>query len=253
MAQQATPQATLETPLERYEHLMDVVRGRMTNRAFAEHEVPRDHYERILEAARHSPSGANSQPWHFIVVTDPEVKATIGQFFVDEQLARAKLRMGFPTPNYTGMKTAPGFIVVVADFRFVRAFPVLNDGSELDRLYHQNAERILLQSVAAATMSAHLAAAALGYAVWWITAIGQENMQKKVRPLLGIPNALSIIDVMCFGPPAKPSYKRWKRQLDEIVHWDRFNPERFMTEEAIDAWVRETRHKVMYRDESKVD
>lgn len=60
---------------------------------------------------------------------------------------------------------APGLIVVVADFRFVSAFPVLNDGSEEDRLYRQNAERILLQSVAASTMSAHLAAAALGYAV----------------------------------------------------------------------------------------
>ncbi len=39
-------------------------------------------------------------------------------------------------------------------------------------MYYENAERILLQSVAASTMSAHLAAAALGYNVWWITAIG---------------------------------------------------------------------------------
>ena len=240
-------------PAERYARLMDVITRRMTNRAFAPAEVPREHYEQILEAARHSPSGANSQPWHFIVVTDPRVKETIGQLFVDEQLARARLKMGFPTPNYTGMKTAPGFVVVVADFRFVRAFPVLNDGSELDRLYRQNAERILLQSVAAATMSAHLAAAALGYAVWWITAIGQENMQKRVRPLLGIPEALSIIDVMCFGPPAKPSYKRWKRKLEEIVHWERFDPALFLSDADIERWVKETRHKVMYKDESKID
>lgn len=253
MSEQSAVSATAPGRADRYEALMDVVRQRMTNRAFAPHEVPREHYEQILEAARHAPSGANSQPWHFIVVTDPAVKETIGQLFVDEQLARAKLRMGFPTPNYNGMKTAPGFIVIVADFRFVRAFPVLGDGSELDRLYTQNAERILLQSVAAATLSAHLAAAALGYAVWWITAIGQENMQTRVKPLLGVPEELSIIDVMCFGPPAKPSYKRWKKELGEIVHWERFNPERFMTDEQIDTWVRETRHKVMYRDESKVD
>ena len=81
---------------------------------------------------------------------------------------------------------------------------MLNDGSEEDRLYHQNAERILLQSVAASTMSAHLAASALGYAVWWITAIGQEDIQKKIRPLLGVPEELAIIDVMCFGPPLRP-------------------------------------------------
>jgi 5,6-dimethylbenzimidazole synthase len=237
----------------RYEGLMEVVRGRMTNRAFAPHAVPREHFELILEAARHAPSGANAQPWHFIVVTDPAVKQTIGQCFVDEQQHRARLRMGFPTPNYGGVKTAPGLIVIAADFRFVRAFPVLNDGSALDRLYQQNAERILLQSVAAATMSAHLAAAALGYAVWWITAIGQEDIQRKVKPLLGVPDALAIIDVMCFGPPLKPSYKRWKKTLPQIMSWDRFDPANFMTDAQIDEWIKTTRHKVMYRDESKVD
>jgi nitroreductase len=172
---------------------------------------------------------------------------------VDEQQHRARLHMGFPTPNYNGVKTAPGLIVVLADFRFTKAFPVLNDGSELDRLYQQNAERILLQSVAASTMSAHLAAAALGYAVWWITAIGQEDIQRKFKPLLSIPEELSIIDVMCFGPPAKPSYKRWKKPLKRIMSWDRFNPECFMTVEQIEEWVKTMRHKVMYRDESKID
>jgi 5,6-dimethylbenzimidazole synthase len=232
---------------------MDVVRHRMTNRAFAPVDVPREHVEMILEAARHAPSGANAQPWHYIVVTDAAVKAQIGECFVAEQQARARLRMGFPTPNYNGVKTAPGLIVVVADFRFIRAFPVLNDGSALDRLYRQNAERILLQSVAASTMCAHLAAAALGYAVWWITAIGQEDIQRKIRPLLAVPEPLSIIDVMCFGPPLKPSYKRWKKSLDQIVSWGRFDPAQLMSDEDIDAWIRTTRHKVMYRDEAKVD
>lgn len=237
----------------RYEALMEVVRSRRTNRAFASYEVPKQHFEMILEAARHAPSGANSQPWHYIIVTDPALKAKIGECFVEEQQTRARLRMGFPTPNYNGVKTAPGLIVIVADFRFIRAFPVLNDGSELDRLYKKNAERILLQSVAASTMAAHLAAAALGYAVWWITAIGQEEIQRQIRPLLGVPEELSIIDVMCFGPPLKPSYKRWKKTLDQIMSWDRFNPENFMTDAEIDEWVKTTRHKVMYKDESKID
>jgi 5,6-dimethylbenzimidazole synthase len=237
----------------RYEGLMDVVRHRMTNRAFAPMDPPREHFEMILEAARHAPSGANAQPWHYIVVTDAGVKAQIGDCFVAEQPARARLRMGFPTPNYHGVKTAPGLIVVVADFRFIRAFPVLNDGSETDRLYQQNAERILLQSVAASTMCAHLAAAALGYAVWWISAIGQEDIQRKIRPLLGVPEPLSIIDVMCFGPPLKPSYKRWKKSLEQIVSWERFDPAHLMSDEDIDTWIRTTRDKVMYRDESKVD
>ena len=237
----------------RYDQLMDVVRTRMTNRAFAPHDVPREHFEMILEAARHAPSGANAQPWHYIVVTDPAVKQTIGQCFVDEQQHRAKLRMGFPTPNYHGVKTAPGLIVIVADFRFIRAFPVLNDGSDEDRRYRQNAERILLQSVAASTMSAHLAAAALGYAVWWITAIGQEDIQKQIKPLLSVPDELAVIDVMCFGPPAKPSYKRWKKTLEQIMSWGRFDPAQHLSDAQVDEWIRTQRHKVMYRDESKVD
>ena len=238
----------------RYDALMQIIRSRMTVRAFDPScSVPREHYAMILEAARHSPSGANTQPWHFIVVTDAGLKTRIMEYFREEQVARAKLKMKFPTPDYRGLGSAPGMIVVASDFRWVRAFPVLNDGSELDRMYKQNAERILLQSVAAATMTAHLAAAALGYNVWWITAIGQEKAQAAMKPLLGVPAELSVLDIMCFGPPAKAPYKRWKKTLGEIVSWNRFDPAHLMTEAQIDEWVASTRHKVMYRDEKNVD
>jgi 5,6-dimethylbenzimidazole synthase len=240
--------------LTRYEQLMGVVRQRLTSRQFKpEIAVPREHIEMVLEAARHAPSGANAQPWHYIVITDPNTKRRIADYFVEEQRRRAKLKMKFPTPNYRGLEAAPGFIVVVADFRFMRAFPVLLDGSDLDKQYQANAERILLQSVAASTMSAHLAAAALGYQVWWVTAIGQEAAQVELKPLLGIPEDLAVIDIMAFGVPAKPPYKRWKKTLAQIASWDRFDMANYMTVDQIDAWVREERHKVMYRDESKID
>jgi 5,6-dimethylbenzimidazole synthase len=242
---------------ERYDALMDVVRDRITTRAFQpDYVVPREHFELIVDAARHAPSGANAQPWHFIVVTDAGTKLRISEHFVDEQRHRARLGMKFPTPDYRGMATAPGFIVVATDFRLIRAFPVLRSedpGSEVNRPYYENARRILLQSVAAATMSAHLAAAALGYNVWWITAIGQENAQQAVKPLLGVPDELSILDVMCFGPPAKPVYKRWKKTLGEILSWDRFDRANFMDDDAIEEWITTKRHRVMYRDEANVD
>ena len=56
-----------------------------------------------------------------------------------------------------------------------------------------------------------------------------------------------------FGPPLKPSYKRWKKNLGQIMNWDRFNPANFMTLEQIDEWIETMRHKVMYRDETKID
>ena len=240
--------------MDRYNALMDVVRNRMTTRQFdSSYVVPREHYELILDAARHGPSGANAQPWHYIVVTKPETKKAIADYFVEEQRLRAKLKMKFQTPNYRGLEDAPGLIVVASDFRWTRAFPVLMDGSDLDKQYHENAERILLQSVAASTMSAHLAAAALGYNVWWVTAIGQESAQNALKPLLGIPDDLAVIDIFLFGPPAKPPYKRWKKTLPQIMNWDRFNMDNYMSVEQIDEWVREKRHHVMYKDESKID
>jgi nitroreductase len=247
------PVKTLTPDISRFDTFLDIARNRMTSRQFRDEPIPDEHFGMILEAARHAPSGANAQPWHFIVVTRPETKKKIADYFVAEQTRRARMKMKFPTPNYRGLGTAPGFIVVVADFRFTRAFPVLNDGSDLDRQYQENAERILLQSVAAATMSAHLAAAALGYSVWWITAIGQDDAQKALKPLLGIPDDLSVIDIMVFGRPLKEPYKRWKRTLPEIMNRDRFDMKNYMTSDDIDRWVREQRHKVMYRDQSKID
>ncbi|MAX72874.1 MAG: hypothetical protein CMH66_04250 [Nioella sp.] len=238
----------------RYDALMQVIRNRVTVRKFdAGYVVPEAHYDLILEAARHGPSGANAQPWQYIVVRDAGVKQQITDYFVAEQRFRAKARMKFPTPDYRGLATAPGFIVVCSDMRWINAFPVLNDGSDLDRMYKENAERILLQSVAASTMSAHLAAAALGYNVWWVTAIGQEEAQEAMRPLLGIPEEISVLDIFLFGPPAAAPYKRWRRPMEEIRHWDRYDRDQFISDAELEDWIKTRRHRVMYKDASKID
>ena len=239
---------------DRYDALMQTVRNRVTVRRFDQgHAVPDEHFDLILEAARHAPSGANAQPWQFVIVREQRTKDEIAEYFVAEQRFRAKAKMKFPTPDYRGLATAPGFVVVCSDMRWVNAFPVLNDGSELDRMYKENAERILLQSVAAATMSAHLAAAALGYAVWWVTAIGQEEAQQAMRPLLGIPEEISVLDILLFGPPAAKPYKRWRRPLEEIAHRDGYDRTRFMSDAELEDWIRNRRHRVMYKDASRVD
>jgi nitroreductase len=238
----------------RYDPLIETMRNRVTVRKFdPDYVVPDEHYELILEAARHAPSGANSQPWQFIIVRESETKQAISDYFVAEQRFRAKAKMKFPTPDYRGLATAPGFVIVCSDMRWVNAFPVLNDGSDLDRMYKENAERILLQSVAAATMSAHLAAAALGYNVWWVTAIGQEEAQAAMRPLLGVPEEISVLDIFLFGPAAAKPYKRWRRPLEEIMHYDRYDAKQFMSDEELDDWIRTRRHRVMFKDASKVD
>ena len=138
--------------------------------------------------------------------------------------------------------------------RWTKAFPVLkNDNSELSKMYKENAERILLQSLAASTMSAHLAAASLGYNVWWVTAIGQEQAQKDLKPLLGIPEELSVLDILLFGPPFQEPYKRWRKPLKSIMNIDKFNEDNFQTDDEIDKWIQNSRHKVMFKDASNID
>jgi nitroreductase len=57
------------------ENFLSLALQRQSDRAFnSERSVEREKVERVLEAARMAPSACNAQPWHFIVVDDPELK-----------------------------------------------------------------------------------------------------------------------------------------------------------------------------------
>ena len=53
---------------------LDVMRGRRSVRAFAPDPVPMEVIDDAIRAAASGPSGANQQPWTFVVVTDPELR-----------------------------------------------------------------------------------------------------------------------------------------------------------------------------------
>lgn len=50
---------------------------RRTVRDFSDRPVPREVIEECLLVAGSAPNGANLQPWHFVVVSDPKVKREI--------------------------------------------------------------------------------------------------------------------------------------------------------------------------------
>jgi len=54
-----------------------LMRRRRTIRDFSPEPVPRAVLESCILAAGTAPNGANRQPWHFVVVTDPAVKTRI--------------------------------------------------------------------------------------------------------------------------------------------------------------------------------
>jgi iodotyrosine deiodinase len=66
-----------EAILSRAREFRELMRLRRTVRQFSDAPVARDVIEQCLLAAGSAPSGANLQPWHFVVVSDPAVKRRI--------------------------------------------------------------------------------------------------------------------------------------------------------------------------------
>lgn len=66
-----------EEMLRRAREFHDEMRRRRTVRQFSDRAVAREVIEACLRTAGTAPSGANHQPWHFVVVRDPEIKQRI--------------------------------------------------------------------------------------------------------------------------------------------------------------------------------
>ncbi len=68
---------TVETQLNRSRAFLEHMRRRRTVRHFSTEPVPFELIQNAIATAGTAPSGANQQPWAFVVVSDPEVKRRI--------------------------------------------------------------------------------------------------------------------------------------------------------------------------------
>src|SRR5512146_1811246 len=57
--------------------VFDAVQQRRSIREYQDKSVEREKIEKILEAGRLAPSARNTEPWHFIAVTDPEKRKAL--------------------------------------------------------------------------------------------------------------------------------------------------------------------------------
>ena len=72
---------------KRAEYFYKDIKRRRTVRDFSDRPVPKEIIEKCLLAAGTAPNGANKQPWHFVVVTDPEIKKKIREAAEKEEEA----------------------------------------------------------------------------------------------------------------------------------------------------------------------
>src|SRR5215831_6739519 len=128
-----------EKTTPKYEQFRELFTRRMSMRDLRPDPVPDSYVDKILEAGRWAMSGANSQPWEFIVVRDPPVKQALVDAYVDvnndfifwmEQMRLADLRhpafqvQGDPAEQWQRVRTrhaawgkAPVLIVILGDGR----------------------------------------------------------------------------------------------------------------------------------------
>jgi nitroreductase len=118
------------------------IRRRRTVRDFSDRPVPRDVIDDCLRAAGSAPSGANMQPWHFAVVSDPAIKREIrlGAEHEEHEFYHGKAPQEWLdalAPLGTDerkpfLETAPYLIVV-----FAQTYGMLPDGRRVKHYYAQ--------------------------------------------------------------------------------------------------------------------
>lgn len=134
---QEVPVAEMRRRVARF---FETVRTRRTVRDFADRPVPRDIIETALRAAGTAPSGANLQPWHFVVVGDRDVKRRIRaaaeteeREFYEHRASPEWLEALAPLGTDSDkpfLETAPWLIAV-----FLKKYDVRADGRKVKHYY----------------------------------------------------------------------------------------------------------------------
>ena len=131
---------SVEEMRERVERFYADMARRRTVREFSDRPVPRDIIETALKAAGTAPSGANLQPWHFVVVSNAETKQKIREAAEAEEREfyehraspewRAALEPLGTDSSKPFLETAPYLVAV-----FLQKYGRLEDGRKVKHYY----------------------------------------------------------------------------------------------------------------------
>jgi nitroreductase len=166
--------------------VLEIIRRRYSCRAYQDKPIEPEKLEQIFEAARLAPSAKNLQDWRFVVVTD---KA-------------AKHRLAEAANNQKFLEKAGAIIVACST-----SDEVMRCGQAVGPI-----------DVAIALEHIALQAAELALATCWIGSFYPE----KVRPIVGIPENVAIIELMAVGYPADSRKEPRREPLENIVCYEKW-------------------------------
>jgi nitroreductase len=220
---------------------LELLHSRRSVRRFKSDAVPAETVEKILEAGRWAMSGANAQPWEFVVVQDEATRAKLAESWFEphkemyaiEQMRLEELRL---TPlrefaKTAAFKDAPVLIAVVGDRRTYQA-TVLGGGFLVTE---GAADAIYLKNMANATHNLNLAASAAGLGAMWISIT--RVWADAIKRILDIPDMLEIHTMVALGYPAYQPKQASRRPLDDIVHYDKYDKSKYRSGEDIQKFL----------------
>jgi len=126
--------------LKRSQAFYQDIKRRRTIRDFSDTSVPRDVIENCIKAAGSAPSGANLQPWHFVVISNADIKKKIRiaaeeeeKEFYSNRAPKEWLEVLEPLgtdENKPFLETAPYLIAI-----FYKSYDLLPDGRQVKNYY----------------------------------------------------------------------------------------------------------------------
>jgi nitroreductase len=179
------------------EETLKLICQRQSDRAYSDSPVEKEKLDRIIEAARMSPSACNAQPWKFIVVNEPGLRSEVAEAASSKVLGMN----GFT-------QQAPILIVVV------RERPNLVTGVG-GKIKHKDYS-LIDTGIAAENICLQAAAEGLGSCMlgWFDEA--------RVKKLLSIPGRVRAELIITIGYPAKPYRQKRRRDLSEVVSYNKY-------------------------------
>ncbi len=228
-----------------YEVLLGIAKRRRSIRRFKPDPVPDEDIAKIIEVARWAMSGANAQPWEFIVVKKPELRAEIFEAYAaHRKQVDAFNRTLLPELRHpvTGtldagqpiFKDAPVIIAVCGDTRTLLATSLAAEIMGSERVtYHMN--------MANATMLVQLAAASLGLAAQWVSA--SPLFEFRLKTMLGVPEWFNIPQIVPIGYTDYVPTPSYRRESTEITHYDGYDRSKFRTDEQVIEYIADLRRR----------